>query len=294
MRSNKFLISIFVLVAIITIPTALIISGQRTAYQQSAAKKENALATLEQALSQRTDPEGRGAYERLKVCEQNNTPQKCLQDYLTGVPAKMPPVHPTDTHMPKNSQSPSIGPGAAAGRNSTVLTISVCPHGIGDCGDSVVSPGIGNPHPQHPVRTITISLLTNNKVVAVQQGSVSYDPAAQHFSGTVDMGTVPTGLYSVKYQMTGYLSAMTTQAQSIKARQLNILPLIYLIAGDINHDNIVGMADYNLLMLCYSDLQQSTTCTSGQQQAADINDDGAVNSIDYNLFTREMSLQRGM
>ncbi len=56
--------------------------------------------------------------------------------------------------------------------------------------------------------------------------------------------------------------------------------------GDINHDGVVNIVDYRLLMDCYGSKFHTASCTAGS--AADLNGDGVVDGIDYNILLRAM------
>lgn len=58
------------------------------------------------------------------------------------------------------------------------------------------------------------------------------------------------------------------------------------IQGDIDHDGVVDIVDYRLLMACFGDKFKTPSCTAGS--AADLNGDGLVDGIDYNILLRAM------
>jgi len=68
---------------------------------------------------------------------------------------------------------------------------------------------------------------------------------------------------------------------------------VALVSGDVNNDNQLTNADYDIIMGCYSDLQPAKNCDATRKAAADLSDDGKVNHDDYNLFMREISVQNG-
>ena len=80
---------------------------------------------------------------------------------------------------------------------------------------------------------------------------------------------------------------------SIVKGQTNNAPPTTLIAGDVNSDNRLTVADYDLIMDCYSDILPAKNCDANKKLNADISDDGQVNHHDYNLFIRELSVQNG-
>ncbi|HXS14585.1 MAG TPA: dockerin type I domain-containing protein [Candidatus Saccharimonadales bacterium] len=58
------------------------------------------------------------------------------------------------------------------------------------------------------------------------------------------------------------------------------------IVGDLNNDGVVDLLDYNLLMSCYGDKFNTSTCLVGN--AADLSGDGVVDGVDYNILIRAM------
>jgi hypothetical protein len=134
---------------------------------------------------------------------------------------------------------------------------------------------------------------TYNALVQTTQGIVTYNQTAGNFQGTVDMGTLSSGLYTVKLKSDRYLQALVPGIQTITAGQAYQLPAVTLIVGDINGDNQINIIDYNILMGCYSDLLPPSNCPSQYASLADLNDDGAVNQFDYNLFLRQLTNKSG-
>jgi hypothetical protein len=98
--------------------------------------------------------------------------------------------------------------------------------------------------------------------------------------------------YSLVSQVPGIV--LISQGLSNGTTAKNPVDPARIIVGDINQDNQVSVADYNLLAACYSDLQPPKgPCPSSQQTAADLNDDGHVNGIDYNILLRILTNQGG-
>lgn len=132
--------------------------------------------------------------------------------------------------------------------------------------------------------------------MASPAGTINYNSTTGQFNGGIDLGSYfTTGLYMVKVQTPQYLRGLIPGIQTITAGQVNTMPYVVLIAGDINGDNQINITDYNILMACYSDLeppQDPALCsqyTVNGFSLADLNDDGAVNEFDYNLFIRELT-----
>ncbi len=58
------------------------------------------------------------------------------------------------------------------------------------------------------------------------------------------------------------------------------------LGGDINHDNVINILDYNILLNC---LSHSASCTPSQRIASDLNSDGLVNQFDYNSLLQKLA-----
>ena len=221
------------------------------------------------------------------VPTQTSTPTPVPFPTMTPVPTPMPTLtsHPTPTTPPLPTGVPTIANG------SSLLLLTVCPHGLGNCGDSMHPTGGGNTNPLHPQRPVTLTIFdTNNNQVAKQQGTVSYNQAAQNFQGTVSLTNLASGNYLVKLHMDGFLDTLVPGIQSIKASQTNTIPTVSLIAGDVENNNQLDIQSYNTIFSCYGSKFTTAACLSKE---ADLNDDGVVDGEDYNLFLRELSVQHG-
>lgn len=185
----------------------------------------------------------------------------------------------------------------AAGGNVT-FAVSVCPHGLGNCGDNVNPQGGGNQNPKHPSRPITITITNaTNQPVNTAQGTVTYDQSLMKFSGSVVDTNLSPGQYLVSLKIDGFLRASVPGFISVTGSQSVTLPEVSLVTGDINNDDQIDILDYNILIGCFGAKMQTSSCTmppTSQSSGADINDDGMVNGIDYNLFLRELSVQHGI
>jgi hypothetical protein len=224
----------------------------------------------------------------------------------TEMPTPMPFVDPTPTPTPTPTiaVTPSTTPSTVVVSPSptptpipgdTTLNFVVGLHGIGTAGDSADPNSDGNMNPLHPTRTVTITVFdSQNNQITSQQGNMTYNSSTGQFDGSVDLGSsFATGFYTVKVQTSQYLRGLVPGIQAITSGQVNTLPYIALVAGDINGDNQINILDYNILMGCYSDLLPAVNCTAANQVLSDLNDDGNVNQFDYNLFLRELSTVSG-
>ncbi len=194
---------------------------------------------------------------------------------------------PTATTQPTIPQTTTPMPGG-----HTIFSVTICPHGLGNCGDNVNPNSGGNTNPLHPQRNLIITVLNgSNQVVATQQGIVNYNSSGGNFTGNIDMGNLPGGSYLVTLRTDFFLSKQIPGIQIITGGQTNTIPAVSLVAGDVNNDNQLDTQDYYALVNCFGSKANTSSCVN--KIAADINDDGSVDGVDYNLFLRELSIQYG-
>ena len=94
----------------------------------------------------------------------------------------------------------------------------------------------------------------------------------------------------LKYTLLKYVPGTVNISQGQNAMALDTP----LTAGDVNGDNQVNIADYDVLLRCYSDLQPPKgPCSSQDKAGPDLNDDGNVNGDDYNEMVRIFRSQGG-
>ncbi len=211
-------------------------------------------------------------------------------------PKITPTTPPTPTVNP--TLTPSVTPTGVPG--DTQLQLSLGLDGLGATGDNT-NPGASsgsNKNPRHPTRNATVEILSGvGNALATQSGTVKYDGQTGLYVETIDMGAgISSGNYIVKVKSDGYLRRQIPGIQSIKGGQLNTLPQIRLVAGDINGDNMINIADYNILISCSTfspDNQALCNQNTKYQQLSDLDDDGVVDQNDYNLFLIEFSVQNG-
>ncbi len=196
------------------------------------------------------------------------------------------------------SLSPIPSPNPTLNKSKTTFILTLCPHGLGNCGDSITPSG-RNISPKHPVRNITLVLTnaTNTPVVTIS-GLVTYNASSQNFQGNLSTTNLSTGNYLITVKMDGYLGKLLPGIFTIKNGQTVLLPEVWLTAGDINNDNTINILDYSILISCFEDsmLNHLSTCSAPvttQSPGADLDDDGIVDGTDYNLFIRELSTQKG-
>jgi M6 family metalloprotease-like protein len=195
--------------------------------------------------------------------------------------------------LAENLSSPT--PVSTIPQGSTFVSLSLFLHGIGNGGDNVNPQGGGNTAPLRLLRTVTIETSDSaNQLLAVKTGNVSYNSAAGNFQGTVDLGALSSGVYTLKITVPQYLKKTVPGIVSLTGGQTNSIAVLYLVTGDSNNDNYLSILDYNMLLDCYSDLTPARSCTDANKKLmTDLTDDGSVNQFDYNLFLRELSVQSG-
>ena len=200
--------------------------------------------------------------------------------------AQINPISGTPT-----SPSPSVTHGQAT------FAVSVCPHGLGNCGDNANPTSMGNTSPKHSTRNVSLTFMsTANTPVATAQATVSYNTSAQNFQGTISLASIPEGQYVITLKMDGFLGKQLPGIFSIKQGQTIQLPEVWVVAGDINNDNKLNIIDYNIILSCFDTKYITSSClapNTALSPGADIDDDGVVDGVDYNLFIRELSVQHG-
>lgn len=183
------------------------------------------------------------------------------------------------------------------GGNGTGLNLTVFLHGIGNSGDNATTlSSLSNKNPLHPVRNTKVTIYNiSNQVVASVSGQITYASSSGDYRGRVQTPTpLTTGSYNVRVGASQHLIRLVPGIQSINGTQDNALPVISVVAGDINDDNKLDIRDYNTLLDCYADRTPAPSCEDANKKVlTDLNDDGFVNGPDYNLFIRELSTQPG-
>lgn len=198
------------------------------------------------------------------------TPDGCeAVSTFTGLPrVPAPPSSPGDNNPP----APTPTPGG------TLASLSVSLPGIGNRELDVRTP-------RRASRAIRLSIFNQNNLnndVGGGNGSFTFDGRA--FSGTVSLGSIPTGDYLIKAEMEmNTLKTLIPGTQHIVAGTTNQLSAVILIPGDLDKNNVLDIRDYNMLVSVFG---------GGRDTPADLNDDGVVNGTDYNIFLRSLKEKR--
>lgn len=229
------------------------------------------------------------------------TPTPSPSPIPTATPTVTP--SPSPTRIPSPTPSPSIPPVSPTpeptAADSVLKFIGLKLHGLGRGGDNPNPNSIGILNPTRKVRPLTVEFYNAaGSLVNSATGNITYTGETTGlFNGDI---TVPTsivnGPYTIKVRTPYYKSGNLPGILDYKKGQSYNMNLtdVALVAGDANQDNALSVADYDIIIECYSDiLPAKPTCTAAKKLAADIYDDGKVDQKDYNLFMREFSVQRG-
>lgn len=119
---------------------------------------------------------------------------------------------------------------------------------------------------------------------------LSYNTAQNKFANEHAFnftGSIPTGTYKILLKSPKYLrkniGSLTVASGGLNTFDLNSNITLADGAGDVNNDNVLDIADYNVILACFGD----KTCVN--KEAADLNEDGKVDGIDINIFITGLS-----
>jgi len=167
------------------------------------------------------------------------------------------------------------------GNNNTIFNIELSLPGIKNTSGN-------NQSPTHPQRNVTIKVLgSNDQLVSEKSANITYSSSTGTYKGNVNMGTLATGIYTIKLEANNSLRKIPQGSISITNGTTNQIPKTNLVTGDLNKDNSLNVNDYNTFISCFGDKQCS------QKQLADLNDDGKVDLADYNILMGNFATQRG-
>lgn len=204
----------------------------------------------------------------------------------TPVATSSPALSPTvSTTTPGVSTNPSV----TTNPNPTVTTP---PSGTGNLALNITIPGIGtnvpggannNPAPSSVALQIQISNPSTLQAINTVSTSLNYNQTNGKFTGSTQ---IPNGSYLLKVKSNNSLwnnigPIILSSGQNATA------PDATLVTGDLNQDNILDLADYNIFLSCYG----SRTCN--QKGVADVNQDGKVNAQDLNIFYSGLANRQG-
>jgi hypothetical protein len=192
------------------------------------------------------------------------------------------------------------------------LTLVVGLDGIGTTGDQVNADWTSknnaagsNQHPNTSVRPVTLTLVDSSNKSTTLTGTVAFAISGTNigkYTGIIPYGAnFKTGSYLIKVTVDGHETKTVPGFQNITSTSASVdVPSVNLIVGDINGDNALTAADYNILLSCISDTSYKDTdahalCNqnANYKVRADMEDNGVIDKFDYNLFLREFSVQSG-
>ncbi len=254
----------------------------------------------------------------MDVCDGSGTRTCTLTQYSGGGQCTQIPLEEDCSGAPPNCSSGFVCsadaecvPGATATLaptgapvTGTRIALTVGLDGIGNTGDNVnrTDTSAGNKSPQDTYRTRSLFVELYNSsetLVSTHQGELVYDDEIDLYKATVGLGNTPTGnniSYIVKLRVPGYLKrelpGFLTFSQGQEYTVVHtVLTGPNLIAGDLNNDNELSIADWNIINACTFN-RNPTVCGEFRSQA-DYTANGVVDDFDYALFLREFSLQTG-
>lgn len=220
---------------------------------------------------------------------------------VTSSPIPNETITPTTNAIPTISLTPT--PTGVPVPGDVVFNVKVGLDAIGTTGNNQnpTASNLSNKNPVHTIRNVTIEVYDqSNKLITTKPGSIIYDSNLGKFLGSIDVGNLASGDYTIKIKSDGYLKKLIPSIFSISSSMQSVttinLPLVNLTAGDINGDNSISIADYSILLSCSiytTDNGSLCNSSSVSKNLSDLNDDGAVDQIDYNLFLIEYSVQNG-
>lgn len=106
--------------------------------------------------------------------------------------------------------------------------------------------------------------------------NLSFNSETSSFIGNLPMKSLPYGQYSIKVRTKNSLWKIIPSVNI--APGSNPLPETTLVLGDLDQNNELNLADYNLIRKCYG----LKACLKKDQ--ADLNLDGKVDELDLNIF----------
>lgn len=193
-----------------------------------------------------------------------------------------------------NSYDPQL---PELGGKGTILSLTLFLHGIGSSGDNATTlNSLSNKTPLRPGRTARVTIFDiNNQLISSTSGQINYASSSGNYTGRVETSNVlPQGSYNIKVVTDQHLVRLLPGIQTIKTEDVNALPAVSMVTGDIINDNKLNILDYNQILDCFSEKLPAPACPDqAKKTKVDINDDGPVNGTDYNLFIRELSVQNG-
>ncbi len=237
----------------------------------------------------------------------NTAPPNCLSNFTCSASKECvpnPTATPTFTPVPTQGVTPGVTnvptvsptPGQTG---TTQIALNIGLDSIGSVGDSTnPDPSASTQNPQHPTRNVAVELYNRSEtLVSTFNGTVQYNSTIGRFTGTVGLAQTASGNYIVKVKSLGYLKRRIPGITSLVAGQTHNATQVNLVTGDLNGDNRMDIADYNILNDCIFAPASTHGAVCGQNPdyatMSDLNDNGVKNILDYSLFVRELIVRDG-
>lgn len=178
------------------------------------------------------------------------------------------------------------------------------PPGSGNISLSAILPGIGsnvksgqNSNPLNTSKNGYIRLIDTQTGQALPDditAVLNFDSSTGKFSGPAG---AKAGIYDVKIKTDNSLWK-NVGIVSLVSGQTATPTTVNVITGDLNGDNILDLADYNIFLSCYGAKQCDPAGPEAlqgrrQKQQADLNLDGKVDEKDLNIFYSGLASREG-
>lgn len=191
---------------------------------------------------------------------------------------------PDTTATPPTGNPPGGATGAPTGNQQETVAIVL----------DLKLPGVGtsapnNTNPHRPTRLATVYLFdAKNDLAKTIKGDASYNGTTGSYLGTIAISNLPAGQYRVE---AGFDNTLQTKIPGIitTTQQNTTLPAATLISGDIEHNNVLDLRDYNAFVSCFG----TKSCAGNLKVLSDLNADGPVNEKDLNILLRSFAIQQG-
>lgn len=197
--------------------------------------------------------------------------------------------------LPYTIAVPSPTPTPTPTISGPTLTLTVPLQAIGQGQQGGLQGPARNASPRTTTRTFTVFLFDQNERAVDPQrtisGTLTFSPGDFLFRGSIGLGPIPSGSYSVKIKTPRYLRRRLPGIITIPPNPTVVLPQnLEMIVGDVNNDNEITIDDYNVFQSCFAN---QSSCTPAQRVDSDFNDDGTVDLLDYRFLFESFRTQRG-
>lgn len=233
------------------------------------------------AVAMEVDSTGQLAYWTLNVGNSSSSATITPGTTITNGPTIDPSItlQPSSTLAP--TSDPNDSPTATLGPETPNMQIKV----------KIKMQGIGkdgNIYPRRLTRKVMAIIQGAGETpVANGTGFLTYD-GENHFTGVINLGKMTQGVYFIKLMSEGTLLVMVQpEFQQLNIGQVNELPAVTLIPGDITSDNKLSIQDFNIALACFQDKKCPLP------EVIDFNDDGLTDVTDYNVLLQSFAEFRG-